>query len=224
MSPAAKPTSSSVSSLSRTKSGFLDTAKGKKKPNDPAQDSEDEADEEAQEDSSPMISNRKGLEPLGSLRRGDAAKAPQLATSGWAKTQSGVARKSSAASRKHGDAVMADLDEHSVASEDIDALEFSAGGGGSDSNGSFSFMNDDSIVSHRAKGVVKSGRSIPALKTKVNLSEESVDVEFSITEQETELSTSGQGLFEKGGPYDYQTNVLPPVGTLFPGKNGSKGW
>lgn len=203
MSPAAKPTSSSFSTLSRTKSGFLDTAKGKKKPNDPAQDSEDEADEEAQEDSSPTIGNRKGLEPLGGLRRGDAA-------TGWAKTQSGVARKSSGTSRKHGDAIMADLDEHSVASEDIDALELSAGGGGSDSNGSFSFINDDSMASHRAKSVVKSERSIPALKTKDNFSEESVDVEFSITEQETELSTSGQGLFENGGPYDYQTTCHRP--------------
>lgn len=203
-----------MGSLSRTKSGFMETVEGKKKKttdNARRHNSDDEADEEAQEESSPAVTGRKMAQQANQSPPQLAA----VASSGWAKTQSAGARKPSPGARgKQGDAVVADLDEYSVASEDIDALEFSTGGPDSDSNGSFSFLNDDSVASHKAslKGSSRPvGRSIPPLRAPKggnmsvgNLSEDSADVEFSVTEQELSTSQFGEG-------YDYSVKALPPV-------------
>jgi hypothetical protein len=150
---------------------------------------------------------------------------PPASLTGWAKSSAGplvrgITNKSAQGSKpKHSDAMVADLEEQSVASEEIDALEFSMGGADSDSNGSFSFLNDDSIASHKSKAGLKPvSRVAPRKPLSANQSTESADVDFSVTE--TDLSTSGHGLFETD--YDYTTSALPPVKTK--GAKGKSGW
>ena len=226
-----------MSALSRTKSGFISTASasGKKHEASAQGHSEDEADQEAQEESSPPMQKMKAqqrgagvAEPL-QLKKPSSTLPPASASSGWAKSTSaplsrgggGGGHAAAAATTKSGpaksskpssDTVVADFEEQSIASEEIDALEFSMGGADSDSNGSFSFLNDESIASHKSKAVatLKSARSVASASAKrpgLNQSTESAEVDFSVTE--TDLSTS-HGVFETAD-YDYSTSALPPA-------------
>jgi len=225
-----------MSALSRTKSGFISTASasGKKHEASAQGHSEDEADQEAQEESSPPMQKMKAqqrgagvAEPL-QLKKPSSTLPPASASSGWAKSTSaplsrggGGGGHAAAATTKSGpaksskpssDTVVADFEEQSIASEEIDALEFSMGGADSDSNGSFSFLNDESIASHKSKAVatLKSARSVASASAKrpaLNQSTESAEVDFSVTE--TDLSTS-HGVFETAD-YDYSTSALPPA-------------
>lgn len=209
-----------MGSLSRTRSGFIDTVQGKKLSNVAAPDSEDEADQEAHEESSPTMTRAKGtmgqgLQPLITEHKKGAALPP--AQSGWAgKPSSGNNNSKNARKDKNkNDMVFADMEDQSIASEDIDAFELSVGGGESDCNGSFSFMHDESVASHKSKARLSAiSASTGGAKKAINKSAESADVDFSVTE--TELSTSGLGLFEG---YDYTTSALPPVKS-----KGKSGW
>jgi hypothetical protein len=210
--------------LSRTKSGFITTVKSKSQGGEIVQHSEDEADEEAHEDSSPTMDKVKGRgRVLQALTSESSYKTSSVAGTDWAKMSSttslsgGLTRKQP----KFGGMTAADIEDQSVASEEIDALEFSVGKADSDSNASFSFVhNDDSVLSsHRAgaqqikvlggsaeKFSVNSSTGSAGEKSSkayANASSESVEVDYS----EAELSTSGQGLYD----YDYTTSALPPV-------------
>jgi len=212
-----------ASALSRTKSGFINTVKGKSQGGEIVQHSEDEADEEAHEDSSPTMDKMKGRgRVLQALASESSSKASSGAGAGWAKTSASSSSSTALLTRKQpkfGGMTAADLEDQSVASEEIDALEFSVGNADSDSNASFSFVhNDDSVLSSHRTGAQQikvlggtaekfsansSTGSVGGKSSRANASSESVEVDFS----ETELSTSGQGLYD----YDYTTSALPPV-------------
>lgn len=230
-----KDASKSTSALSRTKSGFIETVRSNtgKKIEARGRHSDDEADQEAQEESSPPMSKIKAMQSSAGDSKKLSALFPAPAT-GWAKSANSAPAPrglitpkgtSSGKSRSSTDAVVADLEE-SVASEEIDALEFSMGGGESDSNGSFSFLNEESVASHKAKVPLKSARlnvNRHATTSAVSQSTESADLDFSVTE--TDLSASGQGAFET--EYDYTTSALPPVkpkGARPGGGDGPRGW
>ena len=230
-----KDASKSTLALSRTKSGFIETVRGNsgKRMETRTRHSDDEADQEAQEESSPPMSKIKAMQSSFGDSKKSSALFPAPAT-GWAKSANSAPAPrglvtpkgtGSGKSRPSTDAVVADLEE-SVASEEIDAMEFSIGGGESDSNGSFSFLNEESVASHKAKTTLKSGRLTGnryATASAVNQSTESAELDFSVTE--TDLSASGHGAFET--EYDYTTSALPPVkakGARPGGGDGPRGW
>lgn len=133
----------------------------------------------------------------------------------------------------------------SVASEDIEAMELSVGGAGSDSDTSFSGLNSDSLTK---KGGEKGGSSssasargglsgaskslaggatsyrpsVPKKKSsdEHDLSQSSADLEFSVSEFET----SGSKGIDGDAGYDFTAAAIPPVNAGRGPRNRSGGW
>jgi len=257
----AQPQQARPSSLARTKSGFIDSiesgkksgAKGHPTKGGALEDEEDEADEEAQEDDAdPIYTTKKTI--LSSQDEYSDQERQKLPAStggslGWAKDSSSSraplqsashARATSSASNKNNNDKGGDVvevqdfeDDHSIASEDIDALDMSVGIA-SDSGGD-SFLNEESFASQKSKGAnasfggggVKKINTLGArgtnssYATKKTLSE-SADLEFSVSEQELSTSSGGGG-GGFGDGFDYTASALPPVKKP-PNKKIGSGW
>jgi hypothetical protein len=135
----------------------------------------------------------------------------------------------------------------SVASEDIEAMELSVGGAGSDSDTSFSGLNSDSLLkkgvekggsSSSAKGSLSSATvsasktpasstssykpSVPKKKSsdEQDLSQSSADLEFSVSEFET----SGSKGIDGDAGYDFTAAAIPPINAGRGPRSRSGGW
>ena len=115
---------------------------------------------------------------------------------------------------------------HSVASEDIEEMELSVGGAGSDSDVSFSGFNGDSKLKKNAEGKAVpgsgfdptakshggagSGTSVSTAlkKSKPEDHDSSADLEFSVTEFEM---SGSKGIDEDDSDYDFTAAAVPPV-------------
>jgi hypothetical protein len=133
----------------------------------------------------------------------------------------------------------------SVASEDIEAMELSVGGAGSDSDTSFSGLNSDSllkkavekggssssakaslssaIVSKTPAGSTSSYKlSVPKKKSsdEHDLSQSSADLEFSVSEFEM----SGSKGIDGDAGYDFTAAAIPPVNAGRGPRSRPGGW
>lgn len=144
--------------------------------------------------------------------------------------------ESGSENKDEGESEVGDEDEaeesKSVASEDIEAMELSVGGAGSDSDTSFSGLNSDSLMkkgvekggsssSSSARGSVSSASknqtsgtssyrpSVPKKKSsdEHDLSQSSADLEFSVSEFET----SGSKGIDGDAGYDFTAAAIPPI-------------
>ena len=131
----------------------------------------------------------------------------------------------------------------SVASEDIEAMELSVGGAGSDSDTSFSGLNSDSLMkkgvekgvssssargglSSASKNQVSSTSSyLPSMPKKKSseehdLSQSSADLEFSVSEFET----SGSKGIDGDAGYDFTAAAIPPINAARGSRSRPGGW